>query len=178
MSFALPVHLTTALSDREAIADAISRCVCGLDTADRALFCSAFTPDAVFDLNGALLRGIDAICASCYDVVSRLDTTHLVSNVRAVVAADGRSATATATGLAHHYPAGRGLAMEDGGNTPRLVVGSLYSIELVKVEEENGEGGQGTLWKATLWKLKSVWSQGDWKVMEGLPEQQLTKDGL
>lgn len=172
MSLSLPAHLSPSLSDREAIADAIARCVCGLDTADRALFRSAFTEDAVFDLNGALLKGLDDICTACFDVVSRLDTTHMTSNVRSTFAPDGLSATTTATGVAHHYPAGKGLAMENNGTTQRLVVGSLYSIELVKVEGEAVAGGL-PLWKAKMWKLKSVWTQGDWAVMDGLPGEKI-----
>lgn len=167
MSFSISAHLSPPPSDRDAVADAIARCVCGLDTADRALFQSAFVADAVFDLNGAPLRGMDEITARCFDIVSALDTTHTTSGVRATFAADGRSATATATGVAHHYRAGAGLAMTDGGHTERLVVGSLYSIDLVKVDGGEAEGE--VLWKAKTWRLKSVWSQGDWAVMGALP---------
>ncbi|TQV90549.1 snoaL-likedomain-containing protein [Cordyceps javanica] len=169
MSFSISAQLSPTPSDREAVVDCIARCVCGLDTADRALFRSAFTADAVFDLNGAALRGLDAITTSCFDIVSRLDTTHMTSNVRTTFAEGGRAATATATGVAHHYRAGRGLAMERDGLAGRLVVGSLYSIDLVKVDEaEDGSGG-GALWKAKTWRLKSVWSEGDWAVMGALP---------
>ncbi|KAJ4148401.1 hypothetical protein LMH87_002873 [Akanthomyces muscarius] len=165
MSFSISSHLSPTPSDRDAVVDAIARCVCGLDTADRALFQSAFTADAVFDLNGALLRGMDEIMTQCFDIVSKLDTTHMTSNVRTTFAADGRSATTTATGVAYHYRAGAGLAMENGGHTERLVVGSLYSIDLVKAEDE----GEAALWKAKTWRLKSVWTQGDWAVMGALP---------
>ncbi|ATY58977.1 hypothetical protein CCM_09537 [Cordyceps militaris CM01] len=169
MSFSISTNLSPTPSDREAIVDAIARCVCGLDTADRALFQSAFTADAVFELNGTLLHGLDEITALSFDIVSKLDTTHMTSNVRTTFAEGGRAATTTATGVAHHYRAGRGLSMEQGGHTERLVVGSLYSIDLVKVEEEDEEGGKRTLWKAKTWRLKSVWSQGDWAVMGALP---------
>ncbi|KAM3564816.1 hypothetical protein MY1884_000579 [Beauveria asiatica] len=165
MSFSISANLSPLPSDREAILDAIARCVCGLDTADRALFQSAFTADAVFDLNGALLHGLDEITASCFDNVSKLDTTHMTSNVRTTFSDDGRAATTTATGVAHHYRAGKGLAMEKGGAAERLVAGSLYSIDLVKVDVE----GEATLWKAKTWRLKSVWTQGDWAVMGALP---------
>lgn len=173
MSFSISAHLSPTPSDRDAVVDAIARCVCGLDTADRALFQSAFVADAVFDLNGAALRGMDEITTRCFDIVSALDTTHTTSGVRTTFAADGRSATATATGVAHHYRAGAGLALTDGGHRERLVVGSLYSIDLVKVDsgegEGEGEGEGGVLWKAKTWRLKSVWSQGDWAVMGALP---------
>ncbi len=169
----MSAHLSPTPSDREAVVDTIARCVSGLDTADRALFQSAFTADAEFDLNGTVLRGLDAITASCFDIVSKLDTTHMTSNVRTTFAPGGKAATSTATGVAHHYRAGQGLAMAQGdgggtaGVTERLVVGSVYSIELVKVD---GDGeGQGPLWKAKSWRLKSVWTQGDWAVMGALP---------
>ncbi|KAJ6780141.1 hypothetical protein PWT90_10514 [Aphanocladium album] len=172
MSFTLSAHLSPPPSDREAIADAIFRCVCGLDTADNELFRSAFTADAVFDLNGKLLHGIDEISTGCYDNVSKLDTTHMTSNVRTTFSPDGRSAKTTAHGLAHHYPAGKGLAMENNGNTQRLVVGSLYSIDLVKVESD-ATSGQEPLWKVKVWRLKSIWTQGDWSVMGALPRRDL-----
>ncbi|EJP64557.1 hypothetical protein ACQRIT_001236 [Beauveria bassiana] len=175
MSFSISANLSPLPSDREAIVDAIARCLCGLDTADRALFQSAFTADAVFDLNGALLHGLDEITTSCFDNVSKLDTTHMTSNVRTTFSDDGRAATTTATGVAYHYRAGKGLAMENGGATERLVVGSLYSIDLVKVEEGEGEG-EATLWKAKTWRLKSVWTQGDWAVMGALPGNRGTEE--
>ncbi|OAA72396.1 hypothetical protein ISF_01469 [Cordyceps fumosorosea ARSEF 2679] len=173
MSFSISAHLSPTPSDREAVVDAIARCVCGLDTADRALFQSAFTTDAVFDLNGTLLRGLDEITTSCFDIVSPLDTTHMTSNVRTTFAEGGRAATTTATGVAHHYRAGRGLAMEQGGHTERLVVGSLYSIDLVKVDDGTAEA---PLWKAKTWRLKSVWSQGDWAIMGALPGNRGTEE--
>lgn len=174
MSFSLPAQLSPAPNDREAVVDAIARCVCGMDAADNALFRSAFTEDAVFDLNGKQLKGIDEISANTYDNVSQLDTTHMTSNVRTTFSSDGLSATTTAHGLAHHYPAGKGLAMENDGNTQRLVVGSMYSIDLVKVEGD-AASGQGPLWKVKVWRLKSIWTQGDWSVMGALPRGEIPK---
>ncbi|KAJ3477313.1 hypothetical protein NLG97_g8873 [Lecanicillium saksenae] len=174
MSFSLSAQLSPPPNDRDAVADAILRCVCGLDTADNELFRSAFTADAVFDLNGKLLHGIDEINAGCFDNVSKLDTTHLTSNVRTTFSPDGRTAQTTAHGVAHHYPAGKGLSMENNGNTQRFVVGSLYSIDLVK-EDGDSSSGQGPLWKAKVWRLKSIWTQGDWSVMGALPRKDLDK---
>lgn len=153
----LPTSLSS-LGVREAITDAVYRCVLGLDTDDKALFDSAFTPDASFDLNGNVMSGLDAIHTGCYDSVSKLDTTHFISNVRVNVRDDGDSTTAsmTASALAQHYRRKQGT---EAGAT-RLLTGSLYFLELVK----DGEDG---LWKIKHWKLQLVWTEGDWGVMTG-----------
>jgi hypothetical protein len=78
----LPANLKPDLSGREAIADAVYRCVTSFDTEDEALFKSAFTSDAVFELNGTVMNGLEAIHAQCYGSVSKLDTTHFLTNLR------------------------------------------------------------------------------------------------
>ncbi|CAD6586383.1 MAG: hypothetical protein ASARMPRED_002521 [Alectoria sarmentosa] len=158
---AFPTSLSS-LNVREAITDAIYRCVLGLDTDDQALFDSAFTPDASFDLNGTVMSGLDAIHTGCYDTVSKLDTTHFISNVRVNVRGgddDGDSTTTasmTASALAQHYRRKQGT---EAGAT-RLLTGSLYFLDLVK----DGEDG---LWKIKHWRLQLVWTEGDWGVMTG-----------
>ena len=153
---ALPASLPS-LGVREAITDAIYRCVLGLDTDDKALFDSAFTPDASFDLNGKVMSGLDAIHTGCYDPISRLDTTHFISNVRVNVREDGDStASMTASALAQHYRHKQGT--EPGAT--RFLTGGLYFLELVK-------DGQDGLWKIKHWKLQPVWTEGDRGVMTG-----------
>lgn len=78
----LPAKLSPPLSSREAITDAIYRAVVGLDTNDADLFNSALTDDGVLDLIGWVLEGREAIGSQCFDAVSKLDTTHFITNTR------------------------------------------------------------------------------------------------
>lgn len=66
----LPIALSS-LSVREAITDALYRGVIGLDTADVALFDSAFTDDASFDLNSNVLDGRSAIIPDVTTLLQR-----------------------------------------------------------------------------------------------------------
>lgn len=152
----LPITLTPALSGREAVADAINRCVFGLDSADSALFRSAFTEDAVADLNGTIMDGQDAIYSQLYELIAKLDTTHFITNMRINVADSGSKASATCSALAQHYRGGTGLEV----GATHLLVGSLYWLDLT-MDDKDG------LWKIKAWKLKSTWDLGDWGVMTG-----------
>ncbi|KAE8392581.1 hypothetical protein BDV23DRAFT_151073 [Aspergillus alliaceus] len=152
----LPATLSPALSGRDAIADALYRCVLGLDTNDLALFDSAFTPTATFSINGQVSEGLPAIHTDCFITIAKLDTTHFLSNIRINIADDGTKASATASALSQHYRAGKGLQP----GQPRFLAGSLYYVDLVK-EEAND------LWKIETFKLQSTWAEGDWGVMAG-----------
>ncbi|PWY90100.1 hypothetical protein BO70DRAFT_426487 [Aspergillus heteromorphus CBS 117.55] len=152
MSF--PTSLSS-LPQREAIVDALYRCVLAFDTADLPLLESAFYPDATFDMNGAVMAGVPAIRTGCYDKVSKLDTTHFLSNVRVNLVEGENKAKVTASALAQHYRPGQG---NEPGAT-RLMSGSLYFVD---VEKDESDGG---LWKVRSWKMKLVWTEGDWGVM-------------
>lgn len=73
------------------------------------LFHSAFTEDAIWDVNGTILNGLEAIHTECYNIIFKLDTTHFIINVRVDVEADRIRATMTASALAQHYHQGQGL---------------------------------------------------------------------
>lgn len=150
----LPTKLPN-LSAREAIMDALYRGVIGLDIADRALFDSAFAPDAVLDINGTKLHGLEEIHSGCYNIIANLDTTHFITNVRVLVEGNGVEASMNATALAQHYRHGQGT--EPGA--PHLLTGSLYRLKLVKDGEE--------LWKATYFSMRSVWTEGDRMIAAG-----------
>ncbi|KAH8800183.1 hypothetical protein F5884DRAFT_685842 [Xylogone sp. PMI_703] len=152
----LPITLTFAPGGREAIADAINRCVIGLDTADSALFRSAFTEDAIADLNGTVMDGLDIIYSQCYERIAKLDTTHFITNIRVNADGGGCKASAMCSALAQHYRGGKGMEADTTG----LLVGSLYWLDLVRDDKDG-------LWKIKTWKLKSIWSEGDWGVMSG-----------
>ncbi|KAK9491202.1 hypothetical protein V1508DRAFT_226766 [Lipomyces doorenjongii] len=152
---ALPSALPS-LGVREAITDALYRCVIGLDTADVALFDSGFTQDASFDLNGDVMEGLSAIHTRCYDFIATLDTTHFITNVRVDVKDGESKASMTASALAQHYRHKQG---REPGAT-RFMTGSLYFVDCVK----DGEDG---LWKIKHLKLQSIWTEGDPGVMTG-----------
>ncbi|KAI9732029.1 MAG: hypothetical protein M1818_007624 [Claussenomyces sp. TS43310] len=144
-----------SLSVREAIADALYRGVVGLDTANDALFDSAFTQDAVLDINSMVMNGLSAIHTGCYDTIAKLDTTHFITNVRVNVKDGESKASMTASALAQHYRHGQGL--ESGA--VHLLTGGLYYLDLMK--DEDG------LWKATNFKMRSTWAEGDRTVATG-----------
>ncbi|EAW17020.1 nuclear transport factor 2 family protein [Aspergillus fischeri NRRL 181] len=148
--------LTPALGDREAISDAMYRCLWGFDTADAALFASSFAADCVFDLNGNVMHGLEEIKAKCFDPIAKLDTTHFLTNVRVNYVEGESNAVGTSCGLAQHYAPGQGL--QDGSKS--LLVGSLYWYEFIKDESDG-------LWKIKHWRIKSVWSEGDWSILQG-----------
>ncbi|KAK3068040.1 hypothetical protein LTR53_014696 [Teratosphaeriaceae sp. CCFEE 6253] len=159
---AFPITLS-GLTPREAVLDALYRASLAFDTGSVALLHSALTPDAVFDLNGRVLTGIEAILAQSFAVVAKLDTTHFVTNPRVDLKDGGTEAAVTTGFLAQHYRLGTG----GQGDAARYLVGGVYLVDLVRDEE--GEGG---LWRARRWVIKSTWSEGDRGVMTGEPEQQ------
>ncbi|KAK9234744.1 hypothetical protein V1525DRAFT_412084 [Lipomyces kononenkoae] len=150
----LPTALPS-LSVREYVIDALYRCVIGLDTANKDLFDSSLTQDAVLDINGRVLNGLDAIHAGCYNILAKLDTTHFITNVRVSVKDGESTASLTASALAQHYRQGQGL--ESGAEG--LLTGVLYYVDLVK--DTDG------LWKATNSKMRTTWFEGDRAIAMG-----------
>ena len=140
-----------SLSLREAVIDALYRCINGLDLADEQLFRSAFTIDAKLTVQEKTTEGLVAIVADTYKNISKLDTTHHISNIRLNI--DGSRAQMTATALAQHYRTGTGMQ-----DVPRLLAGSFWDVDLVQQKDE-------TEWKIKDWKLRLVWSEGDFAVL-------------
>jgi hypothetical protein len=154
--WSLPASLSPPLDTRGAITDALYRFVVGLDTSDAALFDSAFTEDVRFEVNGRVTESLATVRTNCYGPVSRLDTTHFVTNVRVNVADAGLKASVSASVLAQHYRAGTG---KEAGAT-RYMTGALYLADLVK---DDADG----LWKMNNLKMKSTWGEGDFGVLTG-----------
>lgn len=148
--------ILSGLSVREAIADAVYRGVLSIDTADAVLFDSSFTDDAVLELNGKIIKGRAALHKEVFDPVSKLDTTHLITNMRVEVKEGESKASGTSSALAQHFREGQG---KEPGAT-RYMSAGLYSFDCVKDEKDG-------LWKMTYWKLQSIWSEGDAGVMTG-----------
>lgn len=149
---ALPASLTPALSDRDAIADALYRGVIAFDTADEVLFKSALTEDAVLVLNGTVMEGYEAIYSGCYVNISKMDTNHFLTNMRINITEESK-AQVSCSALSQHYRGGEGMTP----GSDFLLAGGLYAVELVK------DAGDG-LWKIKHWTLKTTWGQGDWAV--------------
>lgn len=152
----LPTTLSPALTGRDAIADALYRLVLGLDTNDKELFDSAFTPNSTFAINGRVSEGLPAIHTDCFDVITKLDTTHFITNIRTNIDDSGSKAAVTASALAQHYRGGKGLEP----NQTRLLAGSLYYVDFIK-DEISG------LWKVKDFKMQTTWAEGDWGVLTG-----------
>lgn len=156
VSWALPATISPPLTGREAVQDALYRCVVAFDTSDVDLLNSAFTIDAKFKLNDFVMDGLEAIRSQSFDRISKLETTHFVTNTRVNLNDDGKTASMTASVLAQHYRPGTGNS--ETGDAPRLLTGALYRLDLVK-EEDSG------LWKIKVWEMKSVWQEGSSAVL-------------
>ncbi|RAH76249.1 hypothetical protein BO86DRAFT_425433 [Aspergillus japonicus CBS 114.51] len=140
---------------KDAIIDPIYRVLISIDTASPALFASAIHEAARFTLNGRLLEGADAIKTHVYDTVSKIDTTHHLSNLR-VTEFDEVKGTASlvATVLAQHYRPGEGLNASSKG----LLAGGLYFVDVIREEEDE-------VWRVKEWLLRVLWREGDEGVM-------------
>ena len=152
--FTLPAIFTPPLTGREAVIDALHRCVLAFDTNNPALFDSTFTADGIFEINGRAMIGLPEIHATGLVLVFSVDTTHLVSNVRVNMKTEDE-ASLTATVLAQHFAGGKGMEADQ----KNLLSGSLYRAELIR--------GVDGLWKFKHLLIKSTWVQGDYSVIGG-----------
>lgn len=152
MSLVLPAQLSGAMTDREAITDALNRAVLSFDMADEALLHSAVTDGLYAEMPAVTSKGIEELKAIPWAHISKMVTTHLVSNVRVDIT-DSQNAKVTASVIAQHVVAGKEFEM---GN--KFLAGSVYLCDVVKVEG---------LWKLSSWKVKIIWTEGDRAVMNG-----------
>ncbi|KAF5227156.1 hypothetical protein FANTH_14852 [Fusarium anthophilum] len=153
MAFTLPAQLTGGLTEREAISDALHRAVLAFDYADEALLLSAITEDIDAEMPGSTAHGIENFKAAVFDRVSKLHTTHFLSNVR-INLESSSTATATCSALAQHVRPGQGM----DPSSAKLTSGAFYACEMVKV---------GDLWKMKTWKANIIWLDGDPIVLAG-----------
>ncbi|CRG88989.1 hypothetical protein PISL3812_06024 [Talaromyces islandicus] len=147
----------SSLTTREAIADALYRCLLGLDTGDFAMFKSAWLaedPDTSFVIGDTTTVGFDNIAESLYKRIAALDTTHFTTNIRIDLKDGSDEASLTSYSLAQHYRAGEGLKREG----QQLLTGGIYYVDL---KEDKGDG----LWKVKKWTLKFLWSEGDMSIV-------------
>ncbi|KAJ0414341.1 hypothetical protein BJY00DRAFT_295301 [Aspergillus carlsbadensis] len=156
-SNAVPIHLSPPLTPREAISDALYRCIEGLDTNNAALFDSSLTETATLEVNGIVSEGLEAIHANCFSALGPKNTTHFVSNVRIHIEEGGKTAVMSAYALAQHYRIGEGLK----GDQERLLTGNFYHVELVR---EMG-ATEREFWRIQKFVVKSSWAEGAWGVL-------------
>jgi hypothetical protein len=138
--------------DRTEIVDVLYRFGAGQDLRDRALFESAFSPDATLDFTqpaqqlGAtipIFTGRLGIADIIFSSIGKLDTTHSVTNPR-ITAYDGRNASLFALVEAQHLPR--------GDHSRHLLLKNIYLVELSR------NGGR---WVADHMKIDMVWMTGD-----------------
>lgn len=147
----------TALTPREAVADALHRCILGLDTNNRELFESACLKNHSMTVKAGPFtaegwHSVNELFQRVFFVV----TTHIISNIRIELEEGADTAFMTAHALTYHIRPEDVLKLEDTSYT----AGSLYSIELVK-------DGHDDLWKIKTWGMKILWTTGDKAVLHG-----------
>jgi hypothetical protein len=147
----------TALTPREAVADALHRCVLGIDTNNQDLFASAcLTNEHMSVIAGPVtLEGWPSI-KDFFHRVFVLTTTHITSNIRVELMDGADTANMTAHVISYHVRPEDAFKEEDTSYT----ASSLYDIDLVR-EEKDG------LWKIQKWDIKVLWTTGDKAVLHG-----------
>ncbi|KAF2627693.1 hypothetical protein BU25DRAFT_410831 [Macroventuria anomochaeta] len=151
-----PIQLTS-LNPREAVTDALHRCILGIDSNNRDLFKSAClaNEEMTFVGGGFTVEGWIAI-KELFERIFVLVTTHITSNIRVEMEDGADTAFMTAHAISYHVRPDDALKLEDTSYT----ASSLYSIDLVK----NGDDG---LWKIKKWDIKVLWTTGDRAVLHG-----------
>jgi hypothetical protein len=119
----------TALNPREAVVDALYRCVLGIDSNNRELFESACLKNESMTLvaGPVTLNGWSGV-SEFFLLLSKVVTTHITSNVRVEVTDGADTASMTANAVAHHVLEEDALKPEDTSYTAY----NLYAIDLVK----------------------------------------------
>jgi hypothetical protein len=141
----------TALSPREAVADALHRCVLGTDTNDQDLFGSACYLSLV-QLPWKSGPRLAIFSRKPFTMI----TTHITSNIRIELKDGADTASMTTHAISYHVRPEDAFKPEDTSYT----AGSLYSIDLVKDSKDG-------LWKFQKWDIKVLWTTGDIAVLHG-----------
>ncbi len=143
------------LTPREAVADALHRCVLGIDSNDYDLFESACltNEEMTWVGNGINIEGWTAV-KDLFKRLFDLVTTHNISNVQVKLEDDANSATLTSHAISYHIRPEDAFKPEDTSYT----ASSLYTISLVK----NAADG---VWKIKRWEAKVLWTTGDRSIL-------------
>jgi hypothetical protein len=154
----LPTPSPDSAADRLAVVDALYRFAAGIDQRDWALLASALAENAVSDFGPAsakagfdypVIEGRGTLISALSGSLSRLDTTHSVSNP--LVTIDGDTARMDALVEAQHVP------IDDPSR--HYLMKNRYDVELIR---------QGDLWVITRNTVDNVWRSGDVTVMSGI----------
>ncbi|KAJ5542835.1 hypothetical protein N7535_005259 [Penicillium sp. DV-2018c] len=146
-----------SLTPREAVIDALHRCLLGIDSNDRALFKSAcLTDETMSVIAGATILNGWTMIDEFFEKLFAMVTTHLTSNIRVHIEDGADTASLTCHALAAHVRTEDALKVEDTSYT----ASSLYFLDLVR------DGSDG-LWKIKRWEIKVQWTTGDVKVLHG-----------
>ncbi|KEF55908.1 uncharacterized protein A1O9_07488 [Exophiala aquamarina CBS 119918] len=150
-----PSYTLAGLSPREAVADALQRCILGLDNNDRDLFESAIVKDesSSFVIGPNTIQGWNAMSESLSRIL-RLVTTHFITSVRVDLKDGTDTASLSAHAQAYHIRPDDAFKQEDTSYTS----GGLYFIDLVRDVTDG-------LWKIKKWEVKLLWTTGDREVI-------------
>ena len=96
-----------SLSPREAVADALYRCIIGMDDNSPEMFKSAFvqSKETSFVLGDNKIEGADTINDYVFTNILPLHTTHAISNIRVDLKDGADTAYMTCHAMAQHFHA-------------------------------------------------------------------------
>ena len=144
--------------DKLAVIDALYRFAAGIDLRDNDLLSSSLAKDAISDFGPAgkkvgvefpILQGRENIVAMLTSALSKIDTTHSVSNPRVKI--DGDNAILDALVEAQHLPS--------NDHSRHYLMKNRYDVELVR---------QGDVWVIQRVTIDNVWRTGDSAVLTGI----------
>jgi hypothetical protein len=145
------------LSPHEAVADALHRCILGVDSNNHALLSSAIvhTPEASITAGSMTIQGWESIDEWLSKLCSLPITTHFITNVRVNLKSEhSKTASLSAHAIAYHIRPEDALKPDDTSYT----AGCLYFIDLLKDEQDG-------LWKILKWVIDMKWTTGDRAVL-------------
>lgn len=142
-------------ADKFAVIEALHRFAAGIDLRDNDLLTSAFAADAISDFGPAgkkagfeypVLKGRETIVTALMGSLSKIDTTHSVTNQRVTI--DGDKAVMDALVEAQHLPS--------NDHSRHYLMKNRYDVELVR---------QGEVWVIQRVTIDNVWRMGDLTVL-------------
>jgi hypothetical protein len=145
-------------ADKLAVVEALYRFAAGIDFGDKALLASALAENAISDFRPAaakagfeypVIEGREVIIATLFASLSKLDTTHSVSNPRVKI--DGDKAFLEALVEAQHVP------RDD--TSRHYLMKNYYKVDLVR---------QGNDWVIQRNVVDNIWRDGDQEVLSAI----------
>lgn len=154
-NYSYPVKLQ-GLTEREAITDALYRCVMAFDGNNKQLFESAITTkrDAFSMQIGDYPKmvGLETVYKDSFDHIGPMETQHHVTCVRIDIKPDGKTAFVTANALNQHFKPGTSFNPE----AENFLAGGVYELDFVR---------EGDEWRIKHFGMKIVWTRGNQAVL-------------